>query len=194
MRCCFVTKKQRAKQLSQTKPDITPCPDVSYPYGGSKIIKVPGKVRETAFEIFYEEDNDHLCLSTMILDAILRVNVDLRVKLAENILLIGGTCMTPGFKARLKEELFVQLKSERYNQLKIDMFKFHTTPAKENYAAWLGGDNFVVCRMYLCLKVVLGAIYGSTELLSMKALTKENYFKDNRLPDWADMRDNSHSL
>lgn len=140
MRCCFVTKQQRAKQLMAAKPEITACPDVEYPLGGSKIIKVPGKVRETAFEMFYEEDSDHLCLSTMILDAILRVNSDLRIKLAENIFLIGGTCMTPGFKARLKEELFTQLKSERYSKLKISKFKFHTAPAKENYTAWLGGN------------------------------------------------------
>lgn len=143
MRCCFVTKQQRAKQLSQIKPEITPCPDVTYPLGGSKMIKVSGKVRETAFEMLYEEDNDHLCLSTMILDAILRVNVDLRIKLAEHILLIGGTCMAPGFKARLKEELLTQLKNERYKTLKINTFKFHTAPAKENYTAWLGGNLFV---------------------------------------------------
>lgn len=124
----------------QHKQEITPCPDVSYPLGGSKIITIPGKIRETAFELFYEEDNDHLCLSTMILDAILKVNADLRIKLAENILLIGGTCMMPGFKARLKEELLSQLKNERYSKLKITTFKFHTAPCKENYTAWLGGE------------------------------------------------------
>lgn len=142
VRCCFVTKQQRAKQLLEVKPEITACPDVMYPLGGSKMIKIPGKVRETAFEIFYEEDNDHICLSTMILDAILSVNVDLRLKLAENILLIGGTCMIPGFKARLKEELLTQLRNERYSKLKINTFKFHTAPAKENYTAWLGGKGY----------------------------------------------------
>lgn len=121
------------------KSEISPCPEVKYPLGGSKIITIPGKVRETAFEIFYEEDNDHLCLSTMILDSILKVNADLRIKLAENILLIGGTCMMPGFKARLKEELYLQLKNERYSKLKITTFKFHVAPCKENYTAWLGG-------------------------------------------------------
>lgn len=141
MRCCFVTKQQRAKQLLQTKPEISPCPTVNYPLGGSKTIKVTGKTREIAFEILFEEDNDHLSLPTMILDAILNVNVDLRVKLAENILFIGGTCMTRGFKARLKEELFGRLKNDRYSKLKINKFKFHTAPAKENYTAWLGGEE-----------------------------------------------------
>ena len=109
--------------------------------GGTESITVSGKVRERAFEILYEEDNDHLCLSTMILDAILQMDVDLRQKLAENLLLIGGTTMTPGFKARLKEELEKQLKFDRYNKLNIKHFAFHTPPCKENYAAWLGGNN-----------------------------------------------------
>jgi actin-related protein 10 len=173
VRCCFVTKQKRAEQLSSAKPEITLAPEVKYPIGGSDIITVSGKVRERVYEILYDEDNDHLCISTMILDAIVKVDVHLRNKLAENILLIGGTVMTPGFKARLKEELHKQLKYDRYKKLRITSFKFHTPPCKENYTAWLGG-----------------AIYGATELLSMKALTREKYFKENRLPDWPNMKDN----
>ncbi|XP_063912886.1 actin-related protein 10-like [Zophobas morio] len=173
VRCCFVTKQKRAAQLSVAKPEITFAPEVKYPIGGSEIITVSGKVREKVYEILYDEDNDHLCLSTMLLDAITKVDIHLRNKLAENILLIGGTVMVPGFKARLKEELHKQLKHDRYKKLKISSFKFHTPPCKENYTAWLGG-----------------AIYGATELLSMKALTREKYFKENRLPDWPNMRDN----
>lgn len=91
------------------------------------------------YEIFFEEDNDHQCMSTMILDAILKVNVDLRIKLSENIVITGGTAMSPGFKSRLKDELYKQLKSERYGKLKITKFKFHSPPSKDNYTAWLGG-------------------------------------------------------
>ncbi|XP_018563713.1 actin-related protein 10 [Anoplophora glabripennis] len=177
IRCCFITKKSRAEQLALVKPEITPCPEVKYPLGGSESITVTGKVRERAFEILYEEDNDHLCLSTMILDAILHVDRDLRQKLAENLVLIGGTTMARGFKARLKEELEKQLKFDRYKKLNITKFAFHTLPCKENYAAWLGG-----------------AIYGATELLNMKTLTKENYFKENRLPDWINLKDNIRTL
>lgn len=39
-----------------------------------------------------------------------------------------------------------------------------------------------------------GALYGSTEIVSMKALTRDNYVKENRLPDWANMKDNVHTL
>nr|XP_023025103.1 actin-related protein 10 [Leptinotarsa decemlineata] len=177
IRCCFVTEKSRAEQLALVKPGIIPCPEVKFPVGGTDSVIVTGKVRERAFEVLYEEDNDHLCLSTMILDAILQTDIDLRQKLADNLLMIGGTTMTPGFKARLKEELEKQLKCNRYSKLNIKSFAFHDLPCKENYAAWLGG-----------------AIYGATELLNMKAVTKEMYFKENRLPDWINLRDNVRTL
>ncbi|XP_974574.2 actin-related protein 10 [Tribolium castaneum] len=173
VRCCFVTKQKRAEQFSLAKPDITFAPEVKYPIGGSDMITISGKVREKVYEILYDEDNDHLSLSTMILDAILKVDMHLRNQLAENILLIGGSVMAPGFKARLKDELHKQLKYERYKKLRIKTFKFHSPPCKENYAAWLGGG-----------------IYGATEVLGMKALTREKYFLENRLPDWPNMRDN----
>lgn len=118
---------------------------MKYPVGGTNTLTISGKVREQAFEVLYEEDNDHLCLSTMILDAILKVNIDLRQKLAENLVLIGGTCMTPGFKSRLQEELLKQLKCDRYKSLKINTFKFHMPLYKENYAAWLGGRYMKNC-------------------------------------------------
>lgn len=150
VRCCFVTKQERSSQLYVAKPDITFAPEVQYPIGGSDIVKVNGKTREKTFEILYEEDNDHFCFSTMILDAILKVDIHLRNNLAENILLIGGGAMIPGFRARLRDELYKQLKSDRYKKLKINTFKFLTAPSKENYTAWLGGKIylffFCICR------------------------------------------------
>lgn len=75
----------------------------------------------------------------MILDAILKVGRDLRHILAANIVLMGGTTMAPGFKARLKDELEKQLKNDRYSSLNIKTLAFHNLPCKENFAAWLGG-------------------------------------------------------
>jgi len=65
--------------------------------------------------------------------------MDMRLKLAENIVLMGGTVMTKGFTARLKEELLEKLKTSKYKNLKISKFKFHVAPAYENYISWLGG-------------------------------------------------------
>lgn len=65
--------------------------------------------------------------------------MDIRLKLAENIVLIGGTVMAKGFMSRLKNELEEKLKCSKYNNLKVTKFKFHVAPAYENYIAWLGG-------------------------------------------------------
>lgn len=74
---------------------------------------------------------------------IFQSNVDIRLKLAENIVLIGGTVMAKGFAARLKEELLEKSKSPKYIKLKITTFKFHIAPVYENYISWLGGKyNF----------------------------------------------------
>lgn len=65
----------------------------------------------------------------------------MRKPLAENIILVGGSVMMPGFKARLLAELKALLASPLYkDKLHITTFKFHTPPGKENYAAWLGGQ------------------------------------------------------
>lgn len=48
-----------------------PPPAVKYP--GIKSINIPGEVREKAFEVLWERDNDNLSIPTMILDAIIQV-------------------------------------------------------------------------------------------------------------------------
>lgn len=180
VRCCFVTTKARSEQLLQKKGkscELRAAEGVVYSLGGNRApVTVGGKVRELAHEVQHEEDGDHLCLATMLLDACARVSVDMRLALLANIVVIGGGAMAKGFKARLREELLHQVSnSSRYGeQMATARFKFHTVfPGKENYAAWLGG-----------------AIYGCTETVAMKAVTRDQYFKENRLPDWLDSRDN----
>lgn len=68
-------------------------------------------------------------------------SVDMRKQLAENIVLLGGTVLAKGFKARLKEELKMLIDGPKYkDKLFLNVFKFHNPPAKENYVAWLGGN------------------------------------------------------
>jgi Actin and related proteins len=68
--------------------------------------------------------------------------IDMRKPLAENILVIGGTAMAPGFKARLLDELKHLVQQPKYeSRLAVKIFKFHKPPAKENYVAWLGGKD-----------------------------------------------------
>lgn len=116
----------------------------------------------------------------------------MRKPLAENILLVGGTAMTPGLKSRLREELIDQLNSDRYkDKLFLKTFKFHSAPAKENYTAWLGGKfSKIFIYIFWILIEFLGAMYGYTDIVQMKGLTKENYLKDRRVPDWSNLLDN----
>lgn len=146
---------------------MQPCPDVEYPVDGSDVIKIPGLLREIAFEVLFPTDNDHLSLPHIILDAILQCPLDTRKQLSENILLIGGTASSAGITSRLLTELMQLMSSEYYkDRLFINDVKFHAAPSKPNFTAWLGGS-----------------IYSSTDLIST-AITREMYLKTSKIPDW----------
>lgn len=136
VRTCFVTTYDRAQKYKGNEPP-TPPPDVDYPIEGKCVIKVPGALRETAFEVLFPNDNDRLGLPYIILDAAMICPVDMRKQLLENIVLIGGSSMIQGITARLRAELLALMKSDLYNdKLFLDAVKFHMVPAKENFAAW----------------------------------------------------------
>ncbi|KAF0760248.1 actin-related protein 10 [Aphis craccivora] len=166
-RTCFVTSLKRSKILA-TGQNVEPkTSDVEYHINGERSITISGDIRETVHDVLFEENIDEMSITTMILETIINSNVDTRLKLAENIVLIGGTVMAKGFMSRLKEELVEKLKSPKYNNLKIAKFKFHIAPAFENYIAWLGGS-----------------IFGSTNNLNILSQTRENYINENFVPDW----------
>ena len=76
--------------------------------------------------------------------------IDMRRDLAENIVLIGGTTMLPGFHHRLCVELYHLLKNNKYqNELSIKLFRFHKLPTKENCACWLGGRDAYLSEITL---------------------------------------------
>lgn len=115
----------------------------------------------------FPEDNDHLSVPNIILDAILNCPVDTRKDLAENILLIGGTASAPGITSRLRSELLKLMQSDYYKErLFIQDVKFHQAPSKPNFTGWLGGS-----------------IYSSTDFIS-NSISRENYLKNSKLPDW----------
>lgn len=175
VRTCFVTKLQRAQAYMNNNPPEAP-PNVDYPIGDDAIISIPGKVRETAFEIFFEENNDRDSLPHLIIKAILRCSVDLRRTLTENIFVIGGSSIIMGMLPRLKEELqhLVATDMEYKDKFHGDIiFKFHKTIGRPNITGWLGGS--------LC---------GGTDLVNTRSLTKEAYIRLERVPDWVCLDDN----
>lgn len=82
-------------------------PPVSQQTGtGRGTIIIPGWIRERAAEVLFEGgDIDEGSLAEVILDALLKVPVDLRKTLVSSILISGGTAMLPGFIPRLHSEL-----------------------------------------------------------------------------------------
>lgn len=88
---CFVTTMDRSAKL-ETKDPPTPPPSVKY--YGTRTFEIPGTVRENAFEILWERDNDNLSVPTMILDAIIKV----KEMLITNILLMFEKKKKTSFK------------------------------------------------------------------------------------------------
>ncbi|XP_034254968.1 actin-related protein 10 [Thrips palmi] len=177
VRACFVTTLQRTLKAEEGKPCPSP-PSVKYLVGpDSHILNISGDIRENSFNVLFQQDADQISVSTMILDAIIKCPIDMRKPLAENILLIGGTSMAIGMGARIKEELEFLSASPQYSErLKIRSFQFHSPPAKGNYTAWLGG-----------------AIYGATDFVTIKSLSKEAYLRERKVPDWVSLIHNTYN-
>ncbi|KAI0322262.1 actin-domain-containing protein [Amylostereum chailletii] len=84
---------------------VTPPPSQQQGTGLGTLI-IPGWIRERGGEVLFEGgDVDESSLAETVLDALLKVPVDLRKALASSILVIGGTSMLPGFIPRLHSEL-----------------------------------------------------------------------------------------
>lgn len=74
VKSCFVTTLERAKLLANGKiPKLQP-PAFRYRIDGSTVIDIESIDRELPFETLFEQDNDQMSLSTMILDSILKVS------------------------------------------------------------------------------------------------------------------------
>ena len=108
-------------------------------------------------------------------DALLECPIDTRRELAANIVIVGGTSLIYGFKARLFEELSHLLKREPYlNRLHIDELKCHSV-TKANISCWAGAS-----------------IFGGTDAIATRSFTRENFFKDRKsIPDWSNLKYNS---
>lgn len=180
VRTCFVSTLERSSRLQNNKYDRSiepppPPPSVQYPLEGHHILTVPGTVRELAAESLFERDQDALTLATMVLNALLKCPIDTRHKLAENLVIIGGTASMKGMKHRILAEVRAAAASEHYCQiLPIPSFMLHHPPAKDNYVSWLGG-----------------AILGATEAVVLRSYHRDQYLASDVVPDWCNLSFNT---
>ena len=68
--------------------------------------RISRAIRAHAADVLFEpEDEEMPTITSLILSSLLALSVDLRIKMAHKILLIGGTSMMSGFATRLLQEL-----------------------------------------------------------------------------------------
>ncbi|XP_063078404.1 actin-related protein 10 [Engraulis encrasicolus] len=176
VRACFVSDLLRGLKIQQAKFNLdgtaerpAPPPDVDYPLDGEKILHVKGPIRDSVMEMLFEQDNEEKSMATLILDCLVKCPIDTRKALSENIVVIGGTAMLPGFLHRLLAEIRVLVDKPKYQQaLATRSYKLHSPPAKPNCTAWLGG-----------------AIFGALQdVLGSRSVSRDYYSQTGRIPDW----------
>lgn len=78
--------------------------------------------------------------------------------------------MIPGLKARLLRELNKSLTTDslmdKFNG-SLD-FRVFNLPIEENSVSWFGGS-----------------VYGSSEVMNLRGITREYFLKHGKLPDWS---------
>uniref|UniRef100_A0A3Q4N6A4 Actin related protein 10 n=1 Tax=Neolamprologus brichardi TaxID=32507 RepID=A0A3Q4N6A4_NEOBR len=176
VRTCFVSDLQRGLKIQEAKFNLDGTaerpahpPDVDYPLDGEKILHIKGSIRDSVMEILFEQDNEEKSVATLILDTLVKCPIDTRKVLSENLVVIGGTAMLPGFLHRLLAEIRLLVEKPKYsNVLASKSFRIHSPPAKPNCTAWLGG-----------------AIFGALQdILGSRSVSRDYYNQMGRIPDW----------
>lgn len=108
--------------------------EVSYKLPDGQIIKI-GNERFRSTEILFkpsligEESNG---IDEILVESLLKIDIDLRDLLYKNILLSGGNTLIKGFGDRLIQE--IKDKSPKGNKIKI------FAPVERKYSTWIGGS------------------------------------------------------
>uniref|UniRef100_A0A3P9HL57 Actin related protein 10 n=1 Tax=Oryzias latipes TaxID=8090 RepID=A0A3P9HL57_ORYLA len=179
VRTCFVSDLQRGLKMQAAKFNLdgtaerpTPPPDVDYPLDGEKILHINGSVRDSVMEILFEQDNEEKSVASLILDALVKCPIDTRKVLCENLVVIGGTSMLPGFLHRLLSEIRLLMEKPKYSSVLVNRsFQIHVPPSKPNCTAWLGG-----------------AIFGALQdILGSRSVSRDHYNQTGRIPDWCSL-------
>ena len=130
---CFCLSNNLNIDINNAKKGLNRNPINYYLPDGTSISI--GEERLLAPEILFNTEymgKEYLSLSDIIMSSINKVEILLRQKLYENILLSGGNTAFRGLKDKLTDEI----KNKAYKNLKINL---KSTP-KPEYCCWLGGN------------------------------------------------------
>lgn len=100
----------RKAVTAATQPSTLGIPPLTAAIGRGTLL-IPGWIRERAAEVLFEGggDEDELSLIEMILRTLIKLPIDLRIPLASNIYLSGGTAMLPGLVHRIRKQVVKSL-------------------------------------------------------------------------------------
>ena len=116
---------------------------------GKQLRELPGMqislhTRAQGMEIcFGDPANEEPNIAASILRSIKSLNTNLRPLCCQNIVLAGGTCMIPGFKLRVEQEMKHLIESyEEFEELKeiVKLIKLPENPFPNNCLTWVGAS------------------------------------------------------
>jgi actin-related protein 10 len=169
---CFVGQKPDPTEIIINKENNTfsyrsSASEIGYPMEERRLkVNIPGWVRERAAEILFDQERNEASIASLVIDSLQSVPTDLRTSLIENVLLIGGTSMLPGFSLRVSQELKEHLKENGFINLS-DKVKIVRSKFPANTASWIGGS-------------ILGSLkYEGQEI------TLEQWNETHKVPDWS---------
>ena len=100
--------------------------------------------RAKAMEVcFGDTENEEPNIAASILRSLLALNCDLRGLVCQNVILAGGSCMVPGFKLRLKQEMHFLIDNfKEFEELAAikDKIRIPDNQFPTNCVAWVGAS------------------------------------------------------
>nr|CDJ91755.1 Actin actin domain containing protein [Haemonchus contortus] len=168
---CCPFERGKAIQSDGASHGLPPVKSVKVPLNAEFLV-IPGFVREAACEVFFERGNEDASVAQMIHSLVDRCPIDLRKRMFESILLLGGTTLIPGFLSRLKEEIADIAKTSPSKMKQCESIRFYRFPDQsvELYLGWLGGSMF-------------GSLQDAVRL---RSISRETWMEEHILPDWTD--------
>jgi len=124
-RMCYI---RVANDICHSEQDSFEIPDGS---GGVRMLGKSDADWTEPTEVLFDSDDSH-SLQNIIMAAVKSCDVDIRKQMYGNIVLCGGTTLTPGFELRLADELS-KLTPSSVN-IKIEAVK------ERKYLVWIGGS------------------------------------------------------
>jgi actin-related protein 10 len=143
----------------------------------SRLYRINREIRAHAADaLFRNEDKEIPTVVDSILSSLLSLSIDLRVKLAHKILLIGGTSMMRGFSTRLMQELEHAVhNSPKFEQLRAlsGHFEFIESPKfYQSHLPWIGAS--------------IDALIDGAHLANQ--ITNSDFMQSRKpLPDWSSL-------